>query len=35
MNYGNGIDATLEHWHYDTFIATASAVTMGKRMTTS
>lgn len=32
--YGNTIDATLEHWAYDSFMATASAVTVGKLMTT-
>lgn len=34
LTYGNFIDATLEHWHYDTFMATASSVTVGKLMTT-
>jgi CubicO group peptidase (beta-lactamase class C family) len=34
MNYGRGIEAPLEHWHYDTFEATSSAVLVGKMMTT-
>lgn len=34
LTYGNTIDATLDHWHYDTFVATASSVTVGKLMTT-
>ena len=34
LKYGNFIDATLEHWHYDTFVANASAVIVGKLMTT-
>jgi len=34
LTYGNTIDAMLEHWHYDTFVATASSVTVGKLMTT-
>ena len=34
LTYGNFIDATLEHWHYDTFVATASNLTVGKLMTT-
>jgi CubicO group peptidase (beta-lactamase class C family) len=34
MNYGRGIEATLEHWHYDTFEAKSSAVLVGKMMTT-
>jgi CubicO group peptidase (beta-lactamase class C family) len=34
MTYGNTIDATLEHWHYDTFEAVATAATVGKLVTT-
>ncbi|MDB4873991.1 MAG: beta-lactamase [Gemmatimonadetes bacterium] len=34
MTYGNGIDATLEHWHYDTFQATATQLSVGKLMVT-
>jgi hypothetical protein len=34
MKYGTMIDATLSHWHYDTFEATASALAIGKLMTT-
>jgi hypothetical protein len=34
MDYGNTIDATLEHWHYDTFEAVATAATVGKLVTT-
>jgi hypothetical protein len=34
MNYGSGIEATLEHWHYDTFEAKSSAVLVGTLMTT-
>ena len=32
--YGNGIDAPLEHWHYDSFMATGTSVTGGKLMIT-
>jgi CubicO group peptidase (beta-lactamase class C family) len=34
IKYGTMIDATLAHWHYDTFEATASALAIGKLMTT-
>jgi CubicO group peptidase (beta-lactamase class C family) len=34
MKYGTMIDASLAHWHYDTFEATASALAIGKLMTT-
>ena len=34
MNYGNAIEATLVHWHYDTFEAVATAASVGKLLTT-
>jgi CubicO group peptidase (beta-lactamase class C family) len=32
--YGNAIDAPLEHWHYDSFMATGTSVTGGELMIT-
>ena len=34
MNYGKGIAATLDHWHYDTFEAKSADVMVGKLPTT-
>jgi len=34
MKYGKGIDATLDHWHYDTFEARSANVMVGKLPTT-
>lgn len=34
MTYGSGIEATLSHWQYDTFEATADQRSVGKLMTT-
>ena len=34
LTYGTGIDAELEHWHYDTFVAKAKSVTVGQLITT-
>lgn len=34
LQYGNAIDSPLEHWHYDTFMATENSVIVGKLMTT-